>query len=151
MQTDDDSDISVHLIDAKVSLVNYPEVFTVAQFEIEIIYCIVTNMDQIPVLDQTYIVYTPSIAFGADFFTLTPLCGYTLDYLIQVKDVATGQYSPLPSWLSNVSDLDFSVQTDDPSNVSTYNISIIGSVPLNFMNPTYEEELIIVLTVNNDC
>ena len=89
MQTDDDSDIGVQLIDAKVSLVNYPDVFTVAQFEVEIIYCIVTNMDQIPVLDQTYIVYTPSITFGADIFSLTPLCGYTLDYLIQVKDVAT--------------------------------------------------------------
>ena len=89
VQTDNDSDIDVHLIDAKVSLANYPEVFTVVQFEVEIIYCIVTNMDQIFVPDQTYIVYTPAIAFGADFFTLTPLCGYTLDYLIQVKDVAT--------------------------------------------------------------
>ena len=50
-----------------------------------------------------------------------------------------------------MSDFDFSVKTDDPSNVGTYHISIIGSVPLNFMNPTYEEELIIILTVNNDC
>ena len=80
MQTDDDNDIGTHLIDAKVSLVNYPGVFTEVQFEVEIIYCIVTNMDQIPVPDQTYIVYTPAIAFGTDFFTLTPLCGYILDY-----------------------------------------------------------------------
>ena len=47
----------------------------------------------------------------------------------------------------NVADLDFSVQTDDPSNVGIYHLSIIGSVPLNFMDPTYEEELIISILI----
>ena len=45
VQTDDDNDIGVHLIDAKVSLVNYPGIFIEVQFEVEIIYCIVTDMD----------------------------------------------------------------------------------------------------------
>ena len=63
----------------------------------------------------------------------------------------TGTYSPLPSWITNVANLDFSVQTDEPNNFGTYHISIIGSVPLHLMNPTYEEELIIILIVNNEC
>ena len=82
---------------------------------------------------------------------MTPLCDYDLDYLIQIKDLTTGVYTPLPSWISNVVDLDFSVQTDDPSNVGEYHISILGSVPTLYMDPTYEEELIIKLTVTNDC
>ena len=82
---------------------------------------------------------------------MTPLCGYDLDYLIQIKDLNTGTYAPLPSFLLNLADLDFSVQTDDPSNVGEYNISIKGSVPTLYMDPTYEEELIIKLTVTNDC
>ena len=68
-----------------------------------------------------------------------------------MKDQSTGAYSPLPSWLVNVAGLDFSVQTDDLSNVGVYYISIIGSVSENFMDPTYEEELIIELIVSNDC
>ena len=108
-------------------------------------------MNQVPVADQIYIVYTQAKQFSADFFTLTPLCGYDLDYLIQIKDLNTGLYSPLPNWLLNLADLDFSVQTDDPSNVGEYHISIIGSVPTIYMNPTYEEELIIKLTVTNAC
>ena len=43
------------------------------------------------------------------------------------------------------------MQTDVPSNVGLYHISIIGSVSNVFMNPSYEEELIIVLTVSNEC
>ena len=43
------------------------------------------------------------------------------------------------------------MQTDDPNNVGIYHLSIIGSVPLNFMDPSYEEELIIKLIVSNDC
>ena len=117
----------------------------------EIIYCIVTDMDEVPVADQLYIVYNSAKLFSADFFTLTPTCGYDLDYLIQIKDLTTGVYTPLPSWISNVADLDFSVQTDDPSNVGEYHISILGSVPTLYMDPTYEEELIIKLTVTNDC
>ena len=104
-----------------------------------------------PVADQLYIVYTSAKLFSADFFTLTPLCGYNLDYQIQIKDLNTGTYTPLPSFLLNPADFNFSVQTDDPSNVGEYHISIIGSVPTLYMNPTYWEELIIKLTVTNAC
>ena len=45
MQTDHDADIGVYLIEAKVSLVNYPLVSTDVQFTVEIIYCQVTDMD----------------------------------------------------------------------------------------------------------
>ena len=45
MQTDDENDIGVHRIDARVSLVNYPGIFAEAYFTVEIIYCIVTDMD----------------------------------------------------------------------------------------------------------
>ena len=79
------------------------------------------------------------------------MCGYSLDYLIQIKDQVTGAYSALPVWLTNVADLDFSVETDDPNNVGVYHISVIGSVPTIFMDPTYSEELIIILRVVNGC
>ena len=46
-----------------------------------------------------------------------------------------------------MADLDFSVQTDDPDNIGIYHLSIIGSVPLNFMDPTYAEELIISILI----
>ena len=45
VQTDDDSDIGTHRIGARVSLVNYPGVFAEVQFTVEVIYCIVTDMD----------------------------------------------------------------------------------------------------------
>ena len=45
VQTDDDNDIGTHLIDAKVYLENYPDIFATVQFTVEIIYCIVTDMD----------------------------------------------------------------------------------------------------------
>ena len=69
-------------------------------------------MDQEAVDARYYIVHTPPIEFGVNFFTLTPLCGYSLDYQIQIKDDTTGAYSPLPAWLVNGADLDFSVQTE---------------------------------------
>ena len=44
------------------------------------------------------------------------------------------------------------METDEPANVGTYHISIIGSVPSTFMDPpTYQEELVVVLTVANEC
>ena len=151
VQTDDDADIGSHTIEAKVSLENYPDIFTLTTFQVDIIYCIVTDMDQAIVPAQFYNVYTPTLAFGTSFFTLTPECGYTLEYEIRLKDVATGLYSPLPAWLQNTADLDFEVQTDDPLNVGVYHISIFGRVPTTFMNPIYEEELLIELKVANEC
>ena len=41
--------------------------------------------------------------------------------------------------------------TNDPANVGIYEISIQGSVPLVFMSPTYSEELIVTLNVENKC
>ena len=95
--------------------------------------------------------YTPAHTFAASYFTMTPLCGYTLEYQIQIKDLATGTYTPLPAWLSNTGNLDFSVYTDDPANVGDYSISIIGSVPGMYMDPAYSEELILILHVENKC
>lgn len=132
VQTDDPNQVNTYTIDAKVSLVNYPDVFTTTTFIVDIINCIVIDMQQTPLAEQFYNVYTPMISFGTSFFTMTPLCGYTLDYRIQIKDSTTGTYSPLPAWLVNTADLDFEVQTDDPVNVGIYEISIIGTTPIAF-------------------
>ena len=51
VQTNDDSHVGTHLIDAKVSLVNYPSIYSEVQFTVEIIHCIVTDMAQVPVAD----------------------------------------------------------------------------------------------------
>ena len=95
----------------------------------DIIECIVTDLQQQPVDPQTYNVYTPALVFSAQPFTQTPACGYDLDYTIQIKDAVTGAYTPLPSWIDNTGSLDFSVFTDNPLNVGIYEISIIGSTP----------------------
>ena len=86
-------------------------------------------MQQIPTDEQHYTVYTPAIQFGTFFFTMTPACGYNLEYKIRIKDMATGIYSPLPPFIENFSDLNFKVETDDPANVGTYYISVLASVP----------------------
>ena len=65
--------------------------------------------------------------------------------------MTTGIYSPLPAFIDNYSDLNFLVETDDPVNVGTYHISILASVPAQFMDPVYEEEIFLILHVNNDC
>lgn len=83
---------------------------------------------------------------------MTPDCGYTLEYQIQLKDLITGVYSPLPAaFLTNTNDLDFSVFTFDPTVIGNYYISIIATVPAVFQNPTYSEELIITVKVKNQC
>ena len=51
----------------------------------------------------------------------------------------------------NTADLDFEVKTDDPLDVGIYDISIIGTTPIAFQDPVYEEELIIRLNVKNQC
>jgi len=53
----------------------------------------------------------------------------------------------LPDWIVNTGGLTFSVQTNDPVNVAVYKISIRGSVPKKYMNPTYSEEVFIILHV----
>ena len=111
-------------------------------------YCQVTDMTSTPVFKQFYGVHAPELSFSADFFTMTPsACGYTLDYEIRLYDQATNSYLPMPTWLTNTGDLDFSVQSFDPTIVGDYQISIIGSVPTDFMSPAYSEELIIDLNV----
>ena len=82
---------------------------------------------------------------------MTPACGFTLNYSIKVLDPSTGVYSPLPPVIDNYGDLNFMVETSDPSYVGTYHISIIGSVPSLYMSPVYEEETIFILHINNDC
>ena len=98
-----------------------------------------------------YNVYTPTYSFATALFTMTPACGYNLMYEIKLKNIFTGVYRPLPSWLVNTGDLAFSVQTNDSDNVGVYLISIIGRVPKEYMDPAYSKELIVVLNVGNDC
>ena len=105
--------------------------------------------DSVP--DQVYTVYTPAIDWTADPFTMEPACGYTLDYQIRVKDPLTGSYSPLPSFIKYKGGFDFIVETNDPANVGNYLIAITGSVPTQFMDPVYTEDLEFNLEVNNDC
>lgn len=94
-----------------------------------------------------YNVYTPPKTFGADYFTTTPVCGHPLEYQIRIKDLLTGLYSPLSSFIDNPNDLDFSVFTDDPSSQATYHISIVASVPVMYQSPVYSEELVIELDI----
>jgi len=84
-------------------------------------------------------------------FVQSPDCGYTLDYTIKIKNTIDNTYTPLPNWLEIVGFLSFSVFTSDSKALGLYNISIIGSVPLNSTSPQYSEELLIELKVNLDC
>ena len=148
------SDVGSHLIEARVFLQEYPAVAASASFTVTIGYCEVSDMQQKTVAAQLYSIFAAAHLFTADPFTMTPACGYDLDYSVQLRDSVTGVYLPLPAWITSsvgVSTIDFSVQTDDPSNVGEYHISITGSVPLAFMDPTYAEELIIILNVENKC
>ena len=43
------------------------------------------------------------------------------------------------------------MQTSDPDHLGDYLISVTGSVPLAFMDPTYEEELLVRLSVIDVC
>ena len=101
--------------------------------------------------EQYYTVYTPAIYFGTFYFTMTPACGYLLNYQVRIKDPITGVYTPLPPFIDNYSDLNFKVETDDPVYVGDYHISIMGSVPSLYMDPVYSEEIEIIVHVDNDC
>ena len=149
--TNDPNDVGVHELFMRVYLEDYPGVEAIVPFTVTIDHCQVLDMQQTPSDEKHYTVYTPAIYFGTFFFTMTPACGYTLDYQIRIKDMATGAYSPLPPVIDNYSDLNFVVETDDPSYVGTYHISIIGSVPSLYMAPVYEEEIFLILHINNDC
>lgn len=152
MVTTDRNDVGTYTIDVLTFLEDYPEIETETSFEVVIDYCQVTDMAQIPVDDQWYEIHSPAMFFSADLFTQTPSeCDYILDYEIRLYDAATNSYSPLPSWLTNTGDLDFSVQSFDPLIEGDYQISIIGSVPGKFMSPAYSEELIINLRAELNC
>ena len=151
VMTNNDAHVGEYDIEARVYLQDYPDVEKFVTFKVTILYCQVTDMQQMPVPDQVYTVYTPLIAFGAQYFTMTPLCGYNLEYTLQLKDPATGVYSPLPAWITNTGDLNFEVYTDDPANVGDHIVSVTGCVPGLYMDPVYCEELEINLEVNNDC
>ena len=152
MESIDTADVGLYKIDAKMYFAKYPTKFQTTTFTVEIIYCAVTDLQQQPVPYQFYNVYTPSFTFAASLFTQIPNCGYTLEYSIKLKDMNTGAYEPLPAWIVvNTSSLAFSVQTNEPAKVGIYQISIFGSVPITYMNPTLSEELIIILNVRNEC
>lgn len=100
--------------------------------------------------EQLYDVYTPAINFTATDFVQIPDCGYSLNYTTQIKK-HDDSYMPLPSWLTVTGFLSFGVFTNDPTTLGIYQLSIIGSVPSNYMNPVYSKELIINVKVNLGC
>ena len=63
----------------------------------------------------------------------------------------TGTYTPLPSWITETSFLAFEVFTDDITNLGMHYISVIGTVPSQFMDDPYAEELLIELRVKDGC
>ena len=74
VQTDLFSDIGIYDIEMKVSLVDYPTVFSLATFQVIIGDCQVTDLDQNAVPRQIYDVYTPLIGWSVDEFVQTPAC-----------------------------------------------------------------------------
>ena len=74
-----------------------------------------------------------------------PDCGYTLEYVIEVKDTILNTYSPLPSFIQYDGSLGFDVFSKDETIQGDYQISIIGKVPTQYMDPVYSEELLIEL------
>jgi len=143
--------VGVYELDLRAYLVEYPNVELVKKFKIKIIWCQVTDLQPTPVTRQTYDVYTPAIQFSTVDFVQTPLCGYDLEYEYRIKNIEKGTYTPLPSWLKQVSHLSFDVFTMDPTSLGKYYISVIGKVPAMYMDLPYEEELIIELRVKDGC
>lgn len=145
------SDVGVYNLELRAYLVNYPAVELLKPFTVEIIWCQVTDLDQTPLPIQKYDIYTPAIQFSTVDFVQTPDCGYLLEYEIRIKDVLTGTYTPVPAFISQPGFLSFDVFTDVPTDIGVYQISIIARVPAMFMDPVYEEELLIELQVNDGC
>ena len=50
----------------------------------------------------------------------TPDCGYTLEYEIRIKDVLTGTYTPVPTFIQQLGFLSFDVFTDVPTDIGVY-------------------------------
>ena len=121
METKHSKDVGLYYISARISLVKYQKtVFREVTFTVEVLSCTVTEMQQEMLPEQFYNVYTPTHSFALKPFTITPACGYELEYAIKLKNVVTGVYAPLPDWIINTGGLTFSVQTNDPVNVAMY-------------------------------
>jgi len=69
---------------------------------------------------EIYDVYTPAINFNTVDFVQTPDCGYTLNYVIKIKQKLDNSYTPLPSWLTVTGFLSFQVFTNDPTTLGLY-------------------------------
>ena len=142
------SDVNSYTIEVTTSLTSYPGVTASATFTATVTDCVVTALSMTAVTAQSYNVYTPSITFSHVDFIQTPACGYTLDYTYQIK-AAGPTYSALPAGLITESSKTFTVSSTDPTDVGSYDISVIGAVPSGY--PAYQDELIISLTVSNGC
>ena len=68
---------------------------------------------------QYYDIYTPQIQFSFSEFVQTPACAYSLVYTFWVFDSGTGNYSSLPSFISE-SAKTFTVVSTNPANVALY-------------------------------
>lgn len=76
-----------------------------------------------------------------------PACAYTLDYSFKIKD-ASSNYSNLPSFITQYANT-FTVSSNIPADVGSYDIAMIGSVPVGY--PAFNDDLIIKLVVSNGC
>lgn len=65
---------------------NYPETDTVLYnpFRIKVDTCFITALTPTPIAVTDYNVYTPAVTITVADFVQTPLCGYVLDYKVEV-------------------------------------------------------------------
>jgi len=150
-QTNSNGDKVYHnqTISVKAKLTNYPTVTTTGTFIIEIINCQVVGLTNVsPVADQFYNVYTPMITYSWVAFTMTPACGYTLDYTRRFKDLVAGTYTAIDATTPYVADKaaatatsgSFETSTNDPTKVGVYHIAVEGIVKITDMANPYRVE-----------
>ena len=142
------TDVGSYTIEITMWLVSYPTVTTTTTFTAYVTDCVVTALTTTPVVAQNYDVFTPQIQFAFVEFDQTPACAYSLDYTFWVKDISTGAYSSLPSFITE-STKTFTVESTNLSDVALYQVIARGSVPSGY--PAYQDELIISLDVANGC
>ena len=58
--------------------------------------------------------------------------------MVLLKDPVTDSYSPLPPFIKYYSDLNFSIETDDRSNVGEWMITVLGKVPEKYKRKDFQ-------------
>lgn len=151
--TSDMGDMGSYTVTLLITLDNYPSITSTEQFVLTIDACQVSAFGITSVAAQTYTVYTPSIDFSWTDFDASP-CPYTLDYSYSLKNTITGTTVAIPGptmLTQSNSDKTFTVYSTDTSDVGTYELTITGTTPSGTMSPSFSQDLIIDLTVDNNC